>query len=131
MSQTPVSAVHTQGHIHAHGFKSTRALMEVELPRVLRQNAGTLHGANAVYHVTIAPVGSWTVDTTAPHGRVSVGLRGHSDCDFELSEETLHHLMSHSESPKDAYMRGELHVSNIQAALRLADIITQLSHRSR
>lgn len=131
MSQTQISAVHAHGHIHAHGFKSTKTLMEVELPRVMRQHPDSVHEANAVYHVTITPAGRWTVDTTVPNGRVSVGLNGHSDCDFELSEDTLHHLMDHSESPQDAYLHGELHVSNVPAALRLAQIISQLSLRAR
>jgi hypothetical protein len=128
---TQTSAVHAHGHVHAHGFKSTKTLMEIELPRVMRQHPDAVREANAVYHVTIAPVGKWTVDTTVPNGRVSVGLRGHSDCDFDLSEETLHHLMDRSASPQQAYMHGELHVSNPTAALRLAQIISQLSLRSR
>ena len=131
MSQSQISAVHAHGSIDAHGFKSTDTLMEVELPRVMRQHPDAVHDANAVYHVTITPAGSWTVDTTVPNGRVSVGLRGHSDCDFELSEDTLHHLLDHSESPQGAYLRGELHVSNLAAAMRLAQIISLLSQRAR
>ena len=116
-------AVSAHHRVHSHAARTTKQLMEVDLARAMRTHPDAVAQANAIYHVTVDGAGSWTVDTTVPKGRDYVGLRGHSDCDFEVGDDTLHRLIDRTLSPEDAYFQGLLHVSNIPAALKLATII--------
>lgn len=106
--------------------RSVSDLIEVDLVRAMRQSPTEVAQADAIYHLTVKPVGSWTIDTTVPGGRVTRGLSGDSDCNFVLSEETLHKLIDRTLSPEWAVISGQLRVSNLGAARRLANIITKV-----
>lgn len=94
-----------------------------DVARAMRENPDAVREANAVYQLTVYDVGTWTVDTTVPNGRIIDGPTASPDCTFELSEDTLKRMMDRSLSPERAVLTGQLRVSNIPAAMRLAEII--------
>lgn len=102
-----------------------RQLIEVDLVRAMRSHPDSVAQLHAIYHATIQGVGAWTIDTTVPGGRVSVGLSGHPDCTFWTNQETLDDLLDHEVSPQWAVITGRLHVSNYGAAARLGRILQE------
>ncbi|HSI05835.1 MAG: SCP2 sterol-binding domain-containing protein [Myxococcota bacterium] len=97
-----------------------------DLARVMRENPDIVREANAVYEFTVHGQGTWTIDATVPGGIVREGRAQNPDCTFALSEETLKGLMDHTLSAKWALATRRLRVSNIPAAMRLAEIIRRV-----
>ena len=97
-----------------------------ELARAMRENPDVVREANAVYEFTVYEHGTWTIDATVPGGAIREGRSEHSDCTFSLSEETLKALMARTMTPEWAVATGRLRVSDISAAMRLAEIIRRV-----
>lgn len=97
-----------------------------KLPESLKTKTDKVASINAVYQFDIKGPngGTWTVDLTAPGGKVTTGAAANANCTVTMEDENFVKLVTGQLNPQMAFMTGKLKVTgNMGLALKLATII--------
>lgn len=95
---------------------------EKKVAENLKQKGEVVRQVNAIYEFQLSGPqgGTWTLDLTAPGGKVSQGSSGKAQCTIAMSDENFVKLISGELNPQMAFLTGKLKVTgNLGLSLKL------------
>lgn len=99
---------------------------EQKIPENLKSRAEKISSINAIYEFQLngAGGGTWTLDLTAPGGKVCEGSSGKANCTITMEAENFVKMTLGQLNPQMAFMTGKLKVAgNMGLALKLQLIL--------
>jgi putative sterol carrier protein len=106
---------------------SVKDVFEQHLPSRLQAKPDVVAKINAVYQFSISGPdgGTWTVDCTAPGGKVSSGPSPAARCTVTATDKDLLSIVNGKLNPQMAFMSGKLRIAgDIGLAMKLQLILT-------
>jgi len=106
---------------------SVKGIFEEHLPAKLQAKPDVVAKINAVYQFDVSGPGggTWTVDCTAPGGRVTAGGAPSAGCTVQVADTDLLGIIQGKVNPAMAFMTGKLRIQgDMGLAMKLQQILT-------
>jgi hypothetical protein len=106
---------------------SVKGVFEQHLPAKLQAKPDVVAKINAVYqfNVTGPEGGAWTVDCTAPGGKVTQGVDPGARCTVNITDRDLLGIITGKVNPQMAFLSGKLRIQgDMGLAMKLQQILT-------
>jgi hypothetical protein len=106
---------------------SVKGIFEQHLPAKLQAKPDVVAKINAVYQFNVSGPdgGSWTVDCTAPGGKVTAGTDPSAGCTVQVADSDFLGIVQGKVNPAMAFMTGKLRIQgDMGLAMKLQQILT-------
>lgn len=106
---------------------SVKGIFEHHLPARLQAKPDVVAKINAVYQFNVSGPegGAWTVDCTAPGGKVTAGTDPGAGCTVHVADTDFLGIVQGKVNPAMAFMTGKLRIQgDMGLAMKLQQILT-------
>ena len=106
---------------------SVKDVFETHIPARLQAKPDVVQKINAVYQFDISGPdgGKWSVDCTAPGGKISAGTAPAARCTVAATDQDFLGILNGKLNPQMAFMSGKLRIQgDMGLAMKLQQILT-------
>ena len=106
---------------------SVKDVFEQHIPAKLQAKPDVITKINAIYQFNISGPGggSWTVDCTAPGGKIASGTTANAKCTVAATDQDFLAIVNGKLNPQMAFMSGKLKIQgDMGLAMKLQQILT-------
>jgi hypothetical protein len=110
----------------AMAASNVKEVFEHHIPARLQAKPDVVQKINAVYQFVISGPGggSWTVDCTAPGGRIAAGTAPDARCTVSATDADFLNIVNGKLNPQMAFMSGKLKIQgDMGLAMKLQQIL--------
>ena len=105
---------------------TVRGIFEEHLPAKLRAKPDVVAKINAVYQFNVdgPDGGAWTVDCTAPGGKITAGVDPAARCTVNITDRDFLGILAGRLNPQMAFLSGKLRIQgDMGLAMKLQQIL--------
>jgi putative sterol carrier protein len=110
----------------AEPASSVKDVFERNLPAKLQAKPDVVAKINAVYQFNISGAGggSWSIDCTAPGGKIEAGTTANAKCTVAATDQDFLAIVNGKLNPQMAFMSGKLKIQgDMGLAMKLQQIL--------